>query len=86
MADRTIKGIVRRVRRGKATIDLEMGGSIKAFADNLRIGDDVVLGYDFTTMELRNVWTEEEFNNARLAEDVVKYEEEETNIISLIHD
>lgn len=86
MADRTIKGVVRRVRRGKATIDLEMGGSIKAFADNLRIGDNVVLGYDFTTMELRNVWTEEEFNNERLSEDLVSYEEEEVNIINLIHD
>jgi len=86
MANRTINGIVRRVRRGKATIDLEMGGSIKAFADNLRIGDNVVLGYDFTTMELRNVWTQEEFENERLAEDLVGYEEEEVNIISLIND
>jgi len=61
MARKVVKGIVRRIRRKKATIDLEMGGSLKAPASSLKIGDKVVIGYDYTTMEVRNVWTEEQY-------------------------
>ena len=68
MANHRIKGIIRRIRRGKATILLEEGGSIKWPAENFKIGDKVILGYDFTTNKLRNIWPENYFDNGRLAE------------------
>jgi hypothetical protein len=75
MAGKQINGIVRRIRRGVATIDLEEGGSVKWPTSTLKIGDTVVLGYDFTTMLLRNVWTEDEFHNERFTEDDIQPDE-----------
>lgn len=86
MARRT-KGVVRRIRRGKATIDLEIGGSLVWPTKTLKIGDKVIIGYDYTTMKLRNVWLEEEFENARLAETAYdEGEDDEEHIVILLKD
>jgi hypothetical protein len=84
MANSRIKGVIRRIRRGKATILLAEGGTVKCPAGNFKIGDKVVLGYDFTTNKLRNVWPEGYFNNVRLAESAKVDGEDDDERVAII--